>query len=111
MMAHPWATGGAGRFSTALMEAVPGLVAKGGAEGLECVGWPARELGLAIKCEDGATRAMAPATIAALAHLGALDDGELARLGEWSRPILHNAAGLEVGSVSAELRVLAPAAG
>jgi len=111
MMAHPWATGGAGRFSTALMEAAPGLVAKGGAEGLECAGWPARELGVAIKCEDGAARAMAPASIAALAHLGALDDSELRRLGEWSRPILHNVAGLEVGSVSAELRVLTPAAG
>lgn len=111
MMAHPWATGGAGRFSTALMESARGLVAKGGAEGLECVGWPSREMGIAIKCEDGAARAMSPATIAALAHLGALDEAELARLGSWSMPLVHNAAGLEVGAVTAELRVLASAAG
>src|SRR5262249_11849060 len=72
MVAHPWAVGGQGRFSTTLMEVVPELVAKGGAEGLECVGWPAKGLGLAIKCEDGATRAVAPALVSLLEQLGAV---------------------------------------
>ena len=110
MMKHPWATGGKGRFSTELMEASPALVAKGGAEGLECVGWPARGIGIAVKCEDGAARAVAPATIAALAQLGALEEPSRARVADWERPLLRNVAGLEVGHLSAELRLLASTA-
>jgi L-asparaginase II len=111
MSAHPWAVGGKSRFSTTLMESIPELVAKGGAEGLECVGWPARQLGLALKCEDGATRAVAPALVLVLEQLGALHAENLERLGEWRRPRLTNYAGLDVGTVSAELRVLAGSAG
>ena len=109
MRKHPWATGGRGRFSTELMEAAPALVAKGGAEGLECVGWPARGIGVAVKCEDGAARAMAPATLTALSQLGALETASVERLSEWARPVLRNVAGLEVGRLDAEWRVLASA--
>src|SRR4029078_654803 len=63
MRADPWAVGGATRFSTSLMEAAPHLVAKGGAEALECIGWPERGLGIAIKCEDGGSRAVGPAVM------------------------------------------------
>jgi L-asparaginase II len=111
MTAHPWAVGGRGRFSTTLMEVVPELVAKGGAEGLECVGWPARGLGIAIKCEDGATRAMGPATVTILEQLGALTPPALERLDEWRNPRVLNCAGAEVGDLAAELRVLAESAG
>ncbi len=109
MRAHPWAVGGTARFSSALMEAAPHLVSKGGAEGLECVGWPERGLGLAVKCEDGANRAVPPAVIALLEHLGALDAAARAKLEPWARPPLHNAAGLEVGTLRAELRAPVPA--
>ncbi len=109
MTRHPVATGGAGRFSTDLMAATRGrLVAKGGAEGLECVALPERGLGLAIKCEDGQARGVAPAVIAALEALELLDAAELARLEPWRRPVLRNCAGLEVGWI--EARVLPVAA-
>jgi L-asparaginase II len=108
MCAHPWAVGGEGRFSTLLMERTGGrLVAKGGAEGLECVGLPARRLGLALKCEDGQARGLAPATLALLEHLGDLSDGERARLGESRRPLVRNHAGLEVGALEAVVEELA----
>jgi len=101
MRAHPWAVGGDVRFSSALMEAAPHLVAKGGAEGLECVGWPERGIGIAAKCEDGAGRALGPAVVLALEQLGALDREARRRLEPWARPVLKNAAGREVGSLRA----------
>lgn len=101
MRAHPWAVGGETRFSTALMEAAPHLVAKGGAEALECIGWPEPGLGLAIKVEDGSSRAAAPATLYVLERLGAIDDAARERLAARAEPVLRNAAGREVGSLRA----------
>src|SRR5439155_569103 len=75
MSTFPLAIGGEGRLSTMLMQASAGrLVAKGGAEGLQCVAIPHRGLGIALKCEDGAGRAVGPATIAVFpAACGMLD--------------------------------------
>ena len=113
MLLFPQAVGGKGRFSTALMEAGGGRwVAKGGAEGLECAGIPARGLGLAIKCEDGQSRGVAPAAIALLSHLGEIEPAELERMREMRHPVVRNHAGLEVGSLEASVRVLSsPGAG
>lgn len=101
MQTHAWAIGGEGRLSTALIEATGGrLTAKGGAEGLQCVALPDGR-GLAVKCEDGNPRAVGPATIAALARLGALHDEVRARLAAWERPVVRNAAGQDVGRLEA----------
>jgi L-asparaginase II len=111
MCGFPRAVAGEGRLSTLLMEASGGrLVAKGGAEGLECVGVEARRLGIAIKCEDGHARSIAPATLALLEQLGALTGGELKRLAASRRPVITNHAGLEVGALEAVVKVLAPTA-
>ena len=111
MMLHPRATGGAERFGTLLMEALPGrVVAKGGAEGLECLGVPERGWGVAVKVEDGATRAVAPAVIEVLDHLGLLSEPERARLEALRRPRLRNAAGMDVGRIEAGIRVLSSTA-
>ena len=110
MRAWPRATGGAGRLSSELMERTAGrLVAKGGAEGLECAGLPGAEWGLALKCEDGQSRAIGPALMGLLDQLGALDAGENAKLVDLRRPVIRNHAGLEVGAITAEVRVLEPA--
>jgi L-asparaginase II len=110
MRHHPAATGGAERFSTALMEATGGRVlAKGGAEGLECVAMPGPGLGLAVKCEDGAARAVGPAVVALLDHLGALRPADLERLEAARRPRLLNVAGIETGSIEITLEVRAAA--
>lgn len=60
MTAHPDLVEGPGRAATEVMRRLPGAVAKGGAEGLLCVGLP-NGTGYALKAEDGATRAVAPA--------------------------------------------------
>jgi L-asparaginase II len=110
MCAYPRAVGGEGRFSTALMEATGGrLVAKGGAEGLECVGLPGQRLGVALKCEDGSGRGLAPATVALLEHLSELSEAERVRLSASCRPVVTNHAGLEVGALEAVVRVPAEA--
>jgi L-asparaginase II len=110
MCAYPRAVGGEGRFSTALMERTSGrLVAKGGAEGLECVGLPARRLGMALKSEDGSARGLAPASVALLEHLGELTPAERAGLAASRRPVVTNHAGLEVGALEAAIQVLAVA--
>jgi L-asparaginase II len=69
MTAFPELVGGPTAADTALMRAVPGALAKRGAEGLLCAGLP-DGTGLAVKVEDGSNRAAGPA----LAHLLGLDD-------------------------------------
>lgn len=107
MRTFPVAVGGAQRFSTALMAACDGrIVAKGGAEGLECLAVPEAGLGVAVKCEDGQERAVAPAVLALLEHAGAIREDELERLAAWRRPVVRNHAGLEVGAVVARVETL-----
>ena len=58
MLAHPLLVAGEGRACTELMEAMDGGVAvKTGAEAVYVAILPARGLGVALKIEDGATRA------------------------------------------------------
>jgi L-asparaginase II len=60
MRARPELVGGEGSLDTDLMLALPGWVAKGGAEGLLCAVSP-DGTGYAVKCEDGNSRPLRPA--------------------------------------------------
>jgi L-asparaginase II len=109
MMTHPQAVGGPQRFSTRLMEALPGrIVAKGGAEGLECLGLTERGWGVAVKCEDGANRGAGPATIALLEQIGIARPAERNALERLRSPGLRNHAGLQVGHLEARLELATP---
>ena len=109
MTSYPQAVGGTQRFGTRLMEVTRGrMIAKGGAEGLECMGVPGRGLGLVVKCEDGANRAAAPAAIALLEQFGMLQDTERAQLESLRAPRLRNHAGLEVGRLEPLVEVASP---
>jgi len=68
MRAHPVLVGGEGATDTVLMQAHPGVVAKGGAEGLICAS--GRGMGLALKVADGNPRAQRPALAAFAQQLG-----------------------------------------
>jgi L-asparaginase II len=70
---HPLLLGGTGRDITRLVQAIPGLVAKDGAEGVYAAALP-DGTSLAIKVEDGAARARPPVMVAALRALGATGD-------------------------------------
>ncbi|MFJ4169963.1 asparaginase [Paenarthrobacter sp. NPDC089714] len=95
MRRFPEMVAGEGRDVTALMRAVPGLLAKDGFEGLQLVGL-ADGRGLAVKISDGGDRARMPITVAALKELG-LDGGSLDSL--QSPPVLGG--GLPVGELRA----------
>lgn len=69
MRGAPELVGGTGRDVTALMQAVPGLLAKDGAEGVYAVALP-DGAALALKIEDGAARARVPVLVEALRALG-----------------------------------------
>ena len=69
MRAYPDLIRGPSAADTVLMRTLPGWIAKGGAEGLLCAASP-DGLGVALKVEDGATRAVRSACAAFLARLG-----------------------------------------
>ncbi len=69
MRAYPDLIRGPLAADSLLMRLVPGWTAKGGAEGLLCARTP-DGLGLALKVEDGNTRAVRPALAEALRRLG-----------------------------------------
>jgi L-asparaginase II len=102
MLAFPHYVAGTGELDTVLMQAALGkIVAKGGAEGVHGIAAIAAELGYVSKVLDGAGRARGPSTIAALTHVGVLDDAEAAGLARVARPIVYNRAGRMVGEIRA----------
>ncbi|MEU3649054.1 asparaginase [Lentzea sp. NPDC034063] len=69
MNTYPQWVGGTGRDVTVLMGALPGVIAKDGAEGVYAVGLPTGE-GVALKIADGSSRARAVVIVAVLKRLG-----------------------------------------
>ena len=69
MSAHPGLIRGERSPDTRLMRALPGWIAKGGAEGVLCAAAP-DGTALALKVEDGSSRAVGPALAHALLRLG-----------------------------------------
>lgn len=73
MRAEPWFVAGSGREDTDLMRAVPGLLVKGGADGVHVAAVPGRGA-VALKMDDGGERGRTPALSAALLRLGVSAD-------------------------------------
>jgi L-asparaginase II len=69
MRAEPWFVAGTGREDTELMRAVPGLLLKGGADGVHVAAMPGRGA-VALKMDDGGERGRTPALSAGLIRLG-----------------------------------------
>ena len=102
MTRQPEYVAGTDRLCTDLMRVARGRIfAKVGAEGLYCAGIPGAELGIALKVEDGATRASEPALIAVLKTLGLFSDEEVAQLERYAEPDILNTRDERVGSVRA----------
>ncbi|MCO7220473.1 asparaginase [Klenkia sp. PcliD-1-E] len=66
---HPWLVAGTGKDDTRLMGAVPGLLVKGGADGVHVAALPGAGA-VALKLDDGGERGRMPALCAGLARLG-----------------------------------------
>jgi L-asparaginase II len=101
MRAHPEWTSGTVREERKLMDAVPGLLIKGGAEGVDAFALSDGRAG-AVKIDDGAHRGRTPVTVAALRVLGAAVPAELATVpvigGEAEVGVIRVAEGLALQS-------------
>lgn len=111
MRAHPELVAGEGRLDTLLMRAVPGSVAKAGAEGVHAIALPDRGIGIALKIEDGSSRALGPAVVSTLEALDVIGAVERAALAQYAGERLRNFAGIEVGEIRGIARLEREAAG
>lgn len=100
MQTYPEMVGGTDRLCTDLMK-VTGrkLVAKAGAEAVYCVGILEKDLGLAVKIDDGSSRGMGAVVIEALKQLGLLTAEELQELSQHHRRKVKNHHRMEVGEI------------
>ena len=98
---HPQLLGAtAKRLCTDLVVASGGrLFPKIGAEAVYALGLVGAGRALALKVDDGGSRALPVLVLGLLESLGWLDEAELGRLSAWRGGVLRNHAGLEVGSI------------
>ena len=100
--AEPFMVAGTGRYCSEVM-AVTGrsVLLKTGAEGVFCASLPEYGLGVALKCDDGATRASEIMMSAVLRHIGALSEEMEEKLARRIVAPLENRNGIHVGDVRA----------
>lgn len=101
-MAEPFYVAGTGRACTALMEVAPGRIfAKTGAEGVFCAAIPEQGIAIAVKCDDGHSRASEAMVAAALSRFFGRDDPPRASLAAMATIEMHNWNGIHVGDIRA----------
>jgi L-asparaginase II len=106
MKTHPDMVAGEGEIDTVLMQQIPGLVCKQGADGY--YGISLREtkygpLGVTLKVEDGSTAAREPAVIRTLELLGVLSEDNTL---PWKRPVIRNHRKIETGYLEADINLI-----
>jgi L-asparaginase II len=100
MMAHPFMVSGTGRNDKDLMETASGRVfSKVGAEGIWCLGFPEKGVGLAIKIEDGNPRPINVIAIEALRQASLLTDEEIELFAEKQVTPIRNMRNMIVGEI------------
>jgi L-asparaginase II len=98
MRAHPEIVAGTGRLDTKVAKATRGRVlVKAGAEAFYGAAVLDAKLGVAIKVDDGAWRAVGPIIGAVLDEFGELTEGEKEALKSEFHPTIKNHAGRTVG--------------
>ena len=100
--AEPHMVAGRGRYCTEVMTlAGDRVMVKTGAEGVYTAAAPTQGIGVALKCDDGATRASQVMMTAILSQLGILDEGMVETLAHLLRVPLKNSAGANIGEIHA----------
>lgn len=95
------------RLCTELLKASPGeLFPKIGAEAVYAVAHVGRDQALAVKMDDGVWRGVHAVVVALLQQLGWLPAVLTDELAAFRGTVLHNAAGLPVGSIEVDLATL-----
>jgi L-asparaginase II len=102
MTNNPEMIAGKERLDTALMSHFGDrLIAKFGDEGVYCIGLIGKGIGIALKIEDGHTRAVGPAILETLRQLGVIKIEEMAPLKDFFNPFINNHKGEKVGEIKA----------
>ncbi len=99
--AHPFMVAGTDRFCTDLMTAVPGAFVKTGAEGVFCAAVPHAGLGIALKCDDGASRGAETLMARLLVDLAVFGDEDCAILERFACVPVFNRADIQTGELRA----------
>ncbi|MCV9963335.1 asparaginase [Pararhizobium sp. BT-229] len=99
-MAEPFFVAGSRRACTRLMQTAPGRIfAKTGAEGVFCAAIPEKGIAIALKCEDGTTRAAEAMVAATLARFFKDEPDLHASLMAQANHSMRNWNGIHVGDV------------
>jgi L-asparaginase II len=98
--AHPFMVAGTGKFDTDIMKAVPRLFIKYGAEGVYCGSIPHAGIGFAMKCDDGAARAVEVGIAKVLSELDVWNADESAALKTFAHSEMHNWRKVTVGEIA-----------
>ncbi|MCY6381570.1 asparaginase [Hoeflea prorocentri] len=100
-MARPYYVAGSKRTCTRLMETLPGRIfAKTGAEGVFCAVLPQEGISIAVKCDDGAKRAVDAVVTALVARFLDTDDMVREKLLVQANRTLKNWNRIEVGTIA-----------
>ncbi|MEA1993397.1 MAG: asparaginase [Euryarchaeota archaeon] len=99
MQRYPEQVAGTDRFDTDLMKATKKLISKAGAEGVHCIALLNDGIGIAMKIDDGGSRARAPAMMQILKKMDVLDKEELKKLEKYRNPKNKNHHGDIVGRI------------
>lgn len=86
MLAEPYLVGGRRSWDTEVMKVTGDVLAKRGAESLECAAILPSGFGVAVKIDDGGDRAGAPAVIAALRQMDGLSAAQVRDLAPLATP-------------------------
>ncbi len=106
--AHPFMVAGTGRFCTRMMErAGPQAFVKTGAEGVFCAAFPDTGLGVALKVDDGASRASEALMAAIVSDCAGLDGSRRAAVAPMAGPPVTNRMDLQVGEIRVADDILA----
>jgi L-asparaginase II len=99
---HPFMVAGTDRFDTKVMEILgERAFVKVGAEGVYCAALPELGYGIALKADDGTTRAAEAMMGALLLRYLKLTDEERAAIQRLAQPVFRNWNGIEVGGMTA----------
>ncbi|MCF6321465.1 MAG: asparaginase [Rhizobiaceae bacterium] len=98
---QPYMIAGNNSFCTKIMQSIPRLFAKNGAEGVFCGSVPHAGIGIAVKCDDGGERAAQVIFANALASLSIWSREEKESLIAFSRDDIKNRNGIITGEIRA----------
>ena len=111
MTGNPFLVGGSDRFDSILMEAYGGRVlCKIGAEGVHTLALVQRGIGIALKVEDGTSRAQFPAVMALLALLGESPDVMPDAMPDYTAHTIRNTRNEAVGEIRIGVELVGDAA-